>query len=603
MACRILGPHNSKTNSSTLTHSHPDPNPDSHNPNPDPNPDPDPYPDSETLQTLNLDLLGKPLSYSTAKSGPDRLLWTIAEAEEFFRLITTGTLLPIAHHDIPGDRLRDVVYYNPVVKQKRNDDGTIKYRVRGTAGGNLLDVPYDVSARTASLDVVKLLLHSTVSDKKKWFTIDIKDFYLGTPLPETRYEYIRIERKKLPPDSIAAHNLEPLFYNDAVYFQIRKCMYGLPQAGRLSQLRLISHLAKHGYHQSPNTPCLFQHETLDVTFCLVVDDFGVRYGTQSDADHLVATLRANDYELTINDTGDTYLGMHISFGPDRVSLSMPGYINKALQRFRPQYLLPTHRAATTPGKYHAAIYPRIQLVKKDNSPLLSPTQRMEIQAIVGTLLYYARAVDPSLLPIANEIASQQANPTQKVMTAANRALSYASARRDNCITYYACDMHLFLHVDASYLSRSHARSVVGGYFFLGNENQPLNINGATHVFSSIIPCIVSSAGEAEYAALFAGAQHAASLRNILSDLGYPQPPTIIMCDNTCAIGIATDSIKQKRSKAIDMRFHWVRDRVRQGQFTIAYIKSADNIADYFTKNLDPLKHKFFMQFLAPTHKL
>jgi hypothetical protein len=180
-----------------------------------------------------------------------------------------------------------VVYYNPVVKQKWNDDGTIKYRVRGTAGGNLLDVPYDVSARTASLDVVKMLLHSTISDNKKWFTIDIKDFYLGTPLPETRYEYIRIERKKIPPASIAAHNLEPLFHNDAIYFQIRKCMYGLPQAGRLSQLRLISHLAKHGYHQCPNTPCLFRHETLDVTFCLVVDDFGIRYGSQSDADQAI----------------------------------------------------------------------------------------------------------------------------------------------------------------------------------------------------------------------------------------------------------------------------------------------------------------------------
>ncbi len=81
-------------------------------------------------------------------------LYLLAEAEEIFRLITTGTLLPIFHHDIPGDRLRDVVYYNPVVKQKRNDDGTIKYRVHGTAGSNLLDVLYDVSARTASLDVV-----------------------------------------------------------------------------------------------------------------------------------------------------------------------------------------------------------------------------------------------------------------------------------------------------------------------------------------------------------------------------------------------------------------------------------------------------------------
>jgi hypothetical protein len=222
---------------------------------------------------------------------------------------------------------------------------------------------------------------------------------------------------------------------------------------------------------------------------------------------------------------------------------MPGYIHKALQRFCPKYLRPTRRAAATPGIYHDAIYPRIQLATEDKSPLLTPIQRTKIRAIVGTLLYYARAVDPSLLPIANEIASQRFNPTQKFLTTANRVLSYTSTRQNNCITYYACDMHLFLHVDVSYLSQSHARSVVGGYFFLGNENKPLQINGATHVFSSIIPCIVSSAGEAEYAA---------------------QPPTIIMCDNTCAIGIATDSIKQKRSKAIDMRFHCVRDRVRQG---------------------------------------
>ncbi len=185
---------------------------------------------------------------------------------------------------------------------------------------------------------------------------------------------------------------------------------------------------------SPNTattPCLFQHETRDITFCLVVDDFVVRYGSQSDADHLIATLRANQYDLTIKPNGDTYLGMNISFAPDSISISMPGYINKALTRFRPQYLLSTHRAATTPGKYNSSIYPRIQYVKEDKSPLLTPTQRTEIQAIVETLLYYARAVDPSLLPIANEIASQQANPTQKVLIAANRALSYASARQKN----------------------------------------------------------------------------------------------------------------------------------------------------------------------------
>jgi hypothetical protein len=79
------------------------------------------------------------------------------------------------------------VFVFGVVKQKFNDDGSIKFRVRGTAAGNLLDVPYDVSERTASLNGVKLLLQSTISEGKKWFTIDIKDFYLGTPLPSSRY--------------------------------------------------------------------------------------------------------------------------------------------------------------------------------------------------------------------------------------------------------------------------------------------------------------------------------------------------------------------------------------------------------------------------------
>ena len=81
-------------------------------------------------------------------------------------------------------------------------------------------------------------------------------------------------------------------------------------------------------------------------------------------------------------------------------------------------------------------------------------------------------------------------------------------------------------------------------------------------------------------------------------MGYPQEPTIIMCDNTSAIGIATDSIKQKRSKAVDMRFHWIRDRVRQNQFIIAYIPTLQNLADYFTKNLPKESHSKFHSYLV-----
>jgi hypothetical protein len=101
-----------------------------------------------------------------------------------------------------------------------------------------------------------------------------------------------------------------------------------------------------------------------------------------------------------------------------------------------------------------------------------------------------------------------------------------------------------------------------------------------------------------YAALFTGGQHAAGLRTILADMGYPQPPTTILCNNTSAIGLANDTIKQKHSKAIDMRFHWIRDRIRQNQFGIVYIPTKENIADYMTKNLPKELHDRFTFYLV-----
>jgi hypothetical protein len=77
-------------------------------------------------------------------------------------------------------------------------------------------------------------------------------------------------------------------------------MYGLPQAGKLSQTRLIQHLKENGYTKRPNTPCFFRHHTREIMFCLVVDDFGVRYKTQADADHLIHTLEKYEYKLKVS---------------------------------------------------------------------------------------------------------------------------------------------------------------------------------------------------------------------------------------------------------------------------------------------------------------
>ena len=80
--------------------------------------------------------------------------------------------------------------------------------------------------------------------------------------------------------------------------------------------------------------------------------------------------------------------------------------------------------------------------------------------------------------------------------------------------------------------------------------------------------VVSSATEGELAALCYNAQQACAFRLTLEDLGWPQPATTIEVDNKCAIGIANEINKEKRSKAMDRRFFWIRDRIKQGQFLI-----------------------------------
>ena len=101
--------------------------------------------------------------------------------------------------------------------------------------------------------------------------------------------------------------------------------------------------------------------------------------------------------------------------------------------------------------------------------------------------------------------------------------------------------------------------------------------------------VVASASESELAGLFYNAQEATPSVTTLEELGHPQPPTPLKTDNATASGIATKTVKQRRSKSMDMRFHWIRDRVKQGKFHVYWEKGEHNLADYFTKH-HPAEH-------------
>jgi hypothetical protein len=321
----------------------------------------------------------------------------------------------------------------------------------------------------------------------------------------------------------------------------------------------------------------------------VVDDFGIKYKGKEHADHLIAAIREK-YILKIDWTGHKYVGLHIAF--DRTArictLSMPGYISNALARFNIQ---PSKRSTDSPAIYTAPVYGKHpQLPTVDNSPPLPPERAQRIQEITGVILYYARAIDSPLMCTVSKIASMQSKATEAAEALAERLLQHVASYPNATVVYHASDMILKVHSDASYLSETAARSRAGGAHFLGNrDDSTLPINGLVECISVIIPSVCASACESEYASLYINGVTAETLRTTLEDLGYPQDDTEIVCDNECATGISNGTCKQRKSKAIDMRYHWIRDRVSQKHFRVTWRRGCENLADFFTKT-HPIHH-------------
>ena len=98
-------------------------------------------------------------------------------------------------------------------------------------------------------------------------------------------------------------------------------------------------------------------------------------------------------------------------------------------------------------------------------------------------------------------------------------------------------------------------------------NRP-RLNGPIHSISQIMSDVMASDANAEIDATYIKGQEAVPIYTLLHELGHPQPANPIQVDTSTADGFANDTIKKKRSKAIDMRFYWICDRTSQGQFLI-----------------------------------
>ncbi len=242
------------------------------------------------------------------------------------------------------------------------------------------------------------------------------------------------------------------------------------------------------------------------------------------------------------------------------------------------------------------------LTPTDDSPLLDNASKKRIKQVVGSSLYYARAVDSTIL---SNIATQQAATTENTKKQVNQFLDYMWTHPNAKICYCTSDMILNVHSHALYLSAPCTRSCATGYFFLSSlpvDGNPTKLNGTIDITCTILKLVTASTAKAELGALFLNAQEAIVLCLTLYELGHPQPPTLIHINNTTTVGIINNTIKQQCLHAMEIRYFWLLDGKTQQYFKFYYQPSQENLGSYLSKHRTADIHKHVRPYYVHTDK-
>jgi hypothetical protein len=342
----------------------------------------------------------------------------------------------------------------------------------------------------------------------------------------------------------------------------------------------------------------------DITFVLIVDDFGVKYKHLDDLTHLENALRKY-YDIKTDKETSTFLGTKIKHDRIARTLTLEDTTSNfdIIKTYRPEWI-DKPRGAHSPSIY---IPPKmgsreVQAPITDTSPKLSPEKAKECQRIIGAILYKARIVQPSALEACNRIQAELHAPTERTLEKIDRLLAYLASYPNPKLVFHASDMILHAQSDASDNSLPGSKAMLGGIFFFGMKNNPDMINGPVHTLCMKAPMVTTGAGDSETAGAFFNSQMAIRIRNAARDMGYPQPTTAIGLDNTATLGYADGTHKASKSKHWDRKYNWIKEKVKEKELTFFHLRGNVNLADFFTKPISVEKHLAMIPFIE-THEI
>ncbi|KAK3133143.1 hypothetical protein QOZ80_6AG0532910 [Eleusine coracana subsp. coracana] len=449
-----------------------------------------------------------------------------------------------------------------VFKLKRDEAGAIvKHKARLVARGFVQQEGIDFDdafAPVARMESVRLLLALAAQEGWCVHHMDVKSAFLNGDLKEEVYVH-------QPPGFVIPGKEDKVL-------RLRKALYGLRQAPRAWNAKLDSTLKGMGFEQSPHEAAIYRRGNGGNALLVgvYVDDLVIT-GTK---DAEVAAFK-EDMKATfqMSDLGPLsfYLGIEVHQDDSGITLRQTAYAKRIVEL-----------AGLT--DCNPALTPMEEKLKLSRHSTAKEVDATQYRRLVGSLRYLAHT-RPDLAFSVGYVSRFMQRPTTEHQQAVKRIIRYVAGTLDHGIYYPRCrgEAHFIGYSDSDHAGDiDTSKSTSGILFFLGK---------CLVSWQSVKqPVVAMSSCEAEYIAASTASTQALWLARLLGDLlGRDTEAVELRVDSMSALALAKNPVFHERSRHIRVRYHLIRDYLKEGSIKASYINTSDQLADLLTKPLGRIK--------------
>jgi len=538
----------------------------------------------------------KTMNMRSAMGTQDAQLWKQADTDELERMLNLTRVQPLHPEEWP-----QYVHARNVIKvlEHKVEKGP---RVRSAFNGSPIPGKENTKLYSAfaSEEMVKKIFWATLATNGKehgsrHLTADLSSFYLHDRNILNRLEYMFYPTQFLTKEAKAKY--ASYIKNDRIMLECGQAIYGMPDAGTVSGLVLAKTLQDNGYVEIESSMLWKSTRPGEeqVLFNIHVDDFDFQaIPGQGHFERLLLVLQTAGYTVKHTNFTDNYqefCGLTIYHDPvtNIVYVAMPDRVQAILEEFN----MVDCKIEEHPYAYTRPVYAGTQ--RPQSQQYSSPLSVQEIKLLqqkIGALQWFT-IIGYDVVLALGKVSSQQSKPTKATMKACDHIIRYIAGKKNATLAFAPSNMQVSSESDASFNSETKGRSRAGGIILIGGYDSKGNpVSSPINVHSKIEDCVPASAAEAELVANHDICKKTIYPVRIVTAIGFKQlNATENRSDSECAVGIASGTMQDRKTKHIDRRYYWLQHEIKKGAIKVTWYPGKTNLADTFTKYVDKEVHQ------------